>query len=452
MKLEKTISDFLKDRLDPSKPVLLGISGGPDSLALLYLLLDYRKRTSFDLALAHVDHGWREESDEEAQQLQEMARDLHLSFYIKKLSPIEMQGNLEAACREARYQFFAQLVEQYQFQAVVVAHHADDQAETVLKRIFEGSHLPNLAALQNVSQANGVTIWRPLLAVSKKTIVDWLEQHQLSAFHDVTNLDPKFLRGRFRTQIIPYLNKMFGKEICNNLCHLSEEAQELKEYLKKRVSHHFSAMQEGDLGTFLDFSKGAPPDNLELKFVLHQLFKQKEIVVSRDFIQTACELILDGSANRKLIVGSRVAYIDRRRFFILKAPLQQLPKRTLLQEGETIYGPWHISVSQCLDGRERCQRCLVGWKAVWEGRLEVVLPAKQYELGPVELHAPYPGQYSTISKWWTNEKVPAFLRHYVPVIWEGNRLCYEFLSGRPSQQVAENKKRLHICLKRNDIN
>src|SRR5262245_21228397 len=134
MVLETELFTFLKRHLDASRPVLLAFSGGPDSLALLHLLLDYRQQHPLTLHLAHVDHGWRSGSAAEAAKLKLQAEALGLPFHSCRLSDEDRQGNLEAAGREARLRFFRQLSSQFDCQAVILGHQADDVAETCLKR------------------------------------------------------------------------------------------------------------------------------------------------------------------------------------------------------------------------------------------------------------------------------------------------------------------------------
>jgi tRNA(Ile)-lysidine synthase len=308
------LHSFLLHHYDPEKPLLLGFSGGPDSLALLHLLLAFRKEHPLNLHLAHVDHGWRSESGEEADQLQQEAIRLGLPFHLKRLSPSHFSGNLEAACRRERRRFFRELTLEHRFQAVLLAHHSDDQAETVLKFILEGRELPFLGGIAAVASEEELTLWRPLLSTTKKEIEQYLARLALSPIRDSTNLDPRFLRGRFRTAIIPQLSETFGKEVSGSLCRLGEEAQQLRSYLEEKIAPCLAKAVEGVQGLQLDLSPFMPMARLELKLVIRTLAERQGIFLSRESIATAIELVEKRAANRQI---NQSLQVDRQRLLFL---------------------------------------------------------------------------------------------------------------------------------------
>jgi tRNA(Ile)-lysidine synthase len=229
--LAKTVKKFIDAKGDRALPLLLAYSGGPDSKALLYALLE----AGIKPHLAHVDHGWREESAREAAELQTEAVELDLPFHSIRL-PVRPEKNAEDFCRQERLQYFRKLFDEFPFQALLLAHHKDDVAETALKRIFEGAHLSFLGGMTDVSQLLGMTIWRPLLTVRKKELLAYLKAKSKIGLYDKTNDDPVFLRARLRQIVIPQLATTFGKEIVPNLALLSIRAFELKEYLDRKVA------------------------------------------------------------------------------------------------------------------------------------------------------------------------------------------------------------------------
>lgn len=178
--------------------------------------------------MAHVDHGWREESQSQAKELKKEVEALGLPFYTTRLEGCKK----EEEAREARLEFFGKLGK---FQALLLAHQADDWAETALKRVLEGAHLPFLGGMDPISQLKGLCIWRPLLTVPKQELENYLSEQGLTPLRDPTNTDPAYLRSRMRVEMIPYLSKCLGKEVSSNLTLLAERAAELKAYLNRRV-------------------------------------------------------------------------------------------------------------------------------------------------------------------------------------------------------------------------
>jgi tRNA(Ile)-lysidine synthase len=435
--VEQSVFSFIKKYYDPSKPVLLALSGGPDSLALYTLLLKYRETQPLKLAIAHVDHGWRKESGEEAQILQNMALKNENRFHLKKLNPPEkQQTNLEATAREERLKFYSELCIEHGYQAVLLAHHADDQAETVLKRIFEGASLPYLCGLRECTQVQGLTLWRPLLNVDKKTILEWLHQQGLNGFVDQTNLNPKFLRGKFRTHIIPNLSTDFGKDVGRSLGRLGAEAGKLREYLEQRMMPFIDRIERGKLGIFLDLSQQIPQYPIELDYLLRKFCEGEGLSLSRDNLKTAQQLILAKSGNKKISLGSKFLIIDRGRLFLPGRHFEQELPELPLKSGIFAYGYWKVRVEE--ETRQE-KGGISGWKAAWDGFCSVYLPWGNYTLAPPQLTP-------SLSKWWTNAKIPAFMRHQIPVIWENQQIRYEFLTGKKIKQDIETNKWLKISL------
>lgn len=425
--LESSVFSFLDHLCDPRRPLLVAFSGGADSQALLSILLEYRKRVPIDLAAAHIDHGWRQESAFEAEGLKKFTESNRIPFHLKTMSPDNIQGNLEAGCRLERLKFFRELCLKFGYQAVLLAHHADDQAETVLKRCFEGASLANLAGLRPVTEIDGVPIWRPLLSISKKDILKYVQDKGLKFIEDITNYDPRFLRGKFRTRLMPFLSSEFGKEISPALCKIGKEAHELREFMQKRIFLYLNRVVFNPLGSLLDLSEEKPDSLFEMKYLIRQFCEKEDLDIASPIIQRAAEFMIEGKPNRKLMMGEKVIYIDRGRLFLRPKDDKDFKiDRRELSLGSFQIGQWKIEISPCfeLEGRQ------TDWKSFWQKGNEVILPKGIYTIGPALLNAPYPRNGIPLKKWWTDHKVPAFLRQIVPVIWQGDQICHEFLSGR----------------------
>ncbi len=304
----QTIKQFFQERALSAAPLLLGFSGGPDSLALFHLLLEVKKTFSLSLHVAHIDHGWREESGEEALFLEKYVTDLGIPFHLKKLSQCES----EKEAREARLAFFALLYKKLGCQALLLGHQRDDQSETILKRILEGAHLTSLGGILEVSCLKEMAVWRPLLKHRKKEIYEWLKKKELISLEDPTNKDPKFLRSRMRTQIFPELSKKFGKEINENLCKIGEVARELAEYLDRKMEpyNHLVERERGEVR--IDFNSLSFFEPVEVKMFLKKLLEKEDISLSHEALATLYHLIQTGACQKKILSRKKIIEIHQR--------------------------------------------------------------------------------------------------------------------------------------------
>jgi tRNA(Ile)-lysidine synthase len=215
--------------------LLLALSGGADSLSLLYSLVELKERLNLSFAILHVNHGLREESEVEEREIVNLAQKIGIPLFIKKLA-LNSDKNLEERAREARYAFFEEVFRERGAEGILLGHHADDQGEIFLKRMFEGSPLDRLKGMDPVSYRKDMKLFRPLLDLRKKEILSWLQELGVTPFEDRTNLSDANLRGRFRTDLIPFLSEKFGKEITSPLLQLQEEFREQAGLLNELIS------------------------------------------------------------------------------------------------------------------------------------------------------------------------------------------------------------------------
>jgi tRNA(Ile)-lysidine synthase len=289
----QVVKEFL-DRhlsLDASRPILLGFSGGSDSMALLHLLLECKAFFSLNIHLAHVDHGWRPESAEEASRLAKSAQDLKVPFHLHVLQE-RPECNLEEDARKQRLKFFAEIYKELNGQALVLAHHRDDQSETVLKRVLEGADLYALGAMRESCPYYGMTLWRPLLSLPKQTLLDYLNKRNILFIDDATNRDPRFLRARMRVKLFPDLAKVFGKEIGKNLSRLGDSASAFSQYLDGRIAPFWTALKVGPEEISIDFAPFFPLERVELNAFLRRLMKQEGVQLSYAQLATLQDLII----------------------------------------------------------------------------------------------------------------------------------------------------------------
>lgn len=399
--------------------LLVGLSGGPDSTALLHCLLRLKKRLNFTLGVAHIDHRWRKESADEALALRLEMEKIDLPFHLKVLNPRELEGNLEQCCRNERLRFYASLCKTEGYKGVLLGHHQDDLAETVLKRIFEGASLQGLCAMEPVTYIEGLCVLRPWIHLPKEEIYTYLEENKLSFFDDPTNGDAKFLRGRMRRHLFPLVEAQFGKSIKPCLSRLSRESSELNDYMRHALERKGAQVVTGPFGECLDLSKGAHP--FEMRWILRKWLKEQCVEASHAIIEEILDLVRSKKADRKVHTRGKHLQVDRGKIFIVPEVLPALHPPLLIRHGLHTWGNWEVFVGDTIE-----HKTSKGWQASWKGVLSTTLPHGEYYLGFYR-DVVDAKDIKTLHKMWTNAKVPAFLRALIPVITSKGCLQKEFL-------------------------
>jgi tRNA(Ile)-lysidine synthase len=224
--IRKTISDH--DMLQPGDSVLVAVSGGPDSVALLHVMLELSDVFSLNLGIAHLNHSLRgRESDRDAVFVELMAKRLNLPVYISKKDVRKYQKEKrlspEDAARRVRYSFFYETAESHGFTKIALGHHADDNAELVLMNILRGSGHRGMSGIPPLR--GGLTdekaIIRPLIKSTRDEILFFLKKQGLKYVIDRSNYDTSLLRNRIRRNLIPELKKNYNPEIIQALNRLA---------------------------------------------------------------------------------------------------------------------------------------------------------------------------------------------------------------------------------------
>src|SRR5260370_15626001 len=238
------------EMLRPGDRLGVAVSGGADSVALLLLLLELRKKLGIVLSVVHFNHKLRAKaSDADEAFVAKLAAkhglDFHsASVYVAKKAKDE-GANLEDAARRARYDYFRPMVESGTCTRIAVAHTADDQAETVLAHLLRGTGLLGLGGIHPVA---GPVI-RPLLSVRRGELRRFLRAQKQTWREDATNRDTKRMRARIRKQLLPLLEKQFQPAIVNHLGTLADLAREDEAFLEAIAEEQESAtLQKSDEG------------------------------------------------------------------------------------------------------------------------------------------------------------------------------------------------------------
>ncbi|MCX5698741.1 MAG: tRNA lysidine(34) synthetase TilS [Candidatus Omnitrophica bacterium] len=213
--------------------ILVAVSGGPDSLALLLKLFSLKSKLGLTLHIAHLDHGLRKDSQADALFVKRWGQKLSLPVTIKQLvgQQIKQKGSLEEFFREERLKFFIQTAKTIKADKIALGHNLDDQAETVLMRLLRGTGLSGLSGISARRVIRGAVFIRPFLETTRCQIDRFLKNRGIKPRVDSTNQEDIFLRNKIRHHLIPLLKHKYNINILKVLANLAQSVSYDYEYL-----------------------------------------------------------------------------------------------------------------------------------------------------------------------------------------------------------------------------
>jgi tRNA(Ile)-lysidine synthase len=237
-KVRKAINSYKLIR--PGEKIIVGVSGGPDSVALLYLLNALKKKLNFSLHVAHLDHMLRPDSDEDNAFVEGLAYKLKLPFTSAKINVkgLAGQSSLEEIARNARLGFLFRVAKENNAKTIALGHNFDDQAETVLMRILRGAGLFGLSGILPKRNIYGYQIIRPLIEVRRSKIESYLKKKKIKARIDSSNLSDIYFRNKIRHKLLPLLEEKYNKNIREVLCNMAKTVGCDYDYLSKISSRY----------------------------------------------------------------------------------------------------------------------------------------------------------------------------------------------------------------------
>jgi tRNA(Ile)-lysidine synthase len=242
------VSDALSQHLfaalatTPAAPLCVAFSGGPDSSALLHALAQLPMARAHGLRALHVDHGLHPDSMLWADHCRSFCAALDLPCDVRRVQVETGKGNgLEAAARHARYAAFA--AELHEGEYLLLGHHLDDQAETVLLKLLRGAGPEGLGGMRTLRACGRGQLWRPLLTLSRAQLRDYLETHQLKCLEDPSNADTKLARNHLRHEILPRLVQHWPHAI-DSILHSAALSRAAADTLQTQWLAEFDALHD----------------------------------------------------------------------------------------------------------------------------------------------------------------------------------------------------------------
>lgn len=297
--------------------VVAAISGGPDSMALLHLLIRIKKVLDITIICAHVNHKVRKESDDELIFVRNYCMKHGVIFESMEINKYS-DDNFHNESRTIRYQFFKELVKKYKAKYLFTAHHADDLMETVLMRLVRGSTLKGYAGFEERIKYSNYELIRPLIHVTKDEIYTYLKKHRIAYVIDQSNFKEVYTRNRFRKNMIPFLKKE-DSMVHDKFYKFSRMLLECNAYINKEVEKLIPIVYPQKVLSIKEFLN--LDDFIQTKILYYLLEKQYQddlMLLTDKHVSLLYQLITSKKANAVIHLPNNIEAIKSYDTVILK--------------------------------------------------------------------------------------------------------------------------------------
>lgn len=296
--------------------ICIGVSGGPDSMALLDIVIKLKSELDLIVVVCHINHGLREESEEEAKYLEKFCEDEGLHFEYMK---IENYGddNFHNEARNIRYNFFENLVHKYDANYLMTAHHGDDLIETVMMRIVRGSNLNGYAGFRNIVDMDGYKIVRPLINYTKKELEEYDQENEVKYYIDSSNDKDKYTRNRYRKYLLPFL-KQEEMDVHLKFLKFSNFLNDASKFIEKVRDKTIKRVMEDEkilIDRFLEEDQFIQKEILY--YLLSEFYQDDLILVGDKHIEIILDLINSRKSNSFINLPNDVIAKKNYNYFLL---------------------------------------------------------------------------------------------------------------------------------------
>jgi tRNA(Ile)-lysidine synthase len=448
-KVKETISAY--NMLSEGDSVLIGLSGGPDSVCLLYVFKRLSLQYKLKIFAAHLNHGFRgKESDSDEKFCKKLANEFNIPFFSKKVKI----KKTEDAARKARYAFFEEAVGKVGANKIALGHNADDQAETVLMRLLRGAGakglggIPPVRVLGEINNKKGAVpfIVRPLISCFKSEILDFLRGNKIKYRIDSSNLKTNFFRNRIRHKLLPYL-KNYNPNIKEVLCNTGSNFSLVNNFLEESVENCLKKIKTTDIS--VSFLKRLP--QVMQQEVLRKVARSFSPSLNLDAgkVSDVLGLICNPIGTKTIDLSKDIQLVREydRLMFVRKKGMRIGYEENLAVPGEIKIQEYNIFISSAL--------CRQG--SVKRNSFEVVMDCDKIlcplvvrtrkegdVFSPIGLHGK-----KKVKDIFIDAKVPERYRNILPIIISGNEICWipGYRIGEKFKITDKTKKFIKIKVK-----
>lgn len=274
-KVRKTIREY--NLIEKNDSIVVGVSGGPDSMTLLSILLKLKEEFNLKIYVAHVNHMLRENAIKDEEYVKEFCKKNNIEIFIKKANISEIAQKekigLEEAGRNVRYNFFEEVLKNTESNKIAIAHNLNDKVETIIMNTLRGSGVSGLKGIE----AKRKKYIRPLIEIERYEIEKYCIENEINPRHDESNDDNTYTRNKIRNIIIPYIRNEFNPNIIKTLNRLSEIIKEEDEYVQSETEKIFKEILLTDEKNKIEFDP--------------RKFNEQEKVVQKNLILLAIKKV-----------------------------------------------------------------------------------------------------------------------------------------------------------------
>jgi tRNA(Ile)-lysidine synthase len=291
---EKVLETIKKYNLiEPKDKIVLGVSGGPDSISMLIILNELSKTLDFEIVVCHVNHGIRENAILDEEYVKKWCEKLNVEFYClhSKVKTIaeEKKLGLEETGRKVRYDFFNEIAKKTSSNKIAIAHNKNDNSETMIMNLLRGS---GTNGLRGIEAKQGRYI-RPLIEVQRQEIEEFCIEEKLEPRIDESNFENEFTRNKIRNIVIPFIKKEFNPNIIDTLERLAEIIREEENFVNLEAQKNYNKIliQEINLPKF-EYNKDEYNSEKEATIILNlKEFNHMDIVLQKKVLLIAIQKI-----------------------------------------------------------------------------------------------------------------------------------------------------------------
>ena len=271
--MEQKVIDIIKkyNLINPKEKIVVGVSGGPDSISLLNILNNIKNKLDFEIIAVHVNHQIREEAEEDEKYVQRFCEKNQIKCYTKRID-VKKYANtykmgLEEAGRKLRYQIFDEVLIEENADKIATAHNKNDKAETIIMNILRGTGIRGLRGIEAKRENKYI---RPLIECERKEIEQYCKDEKIEPRIDKTNFDNEYTRNKIRNVVLPYLKSQFNANIIETLNRLSEVAIETDEFILKETEKEYKRIliDENEKNIILNLKEFNKEDSLIKKRIV----------------------------------------------------------------------------------------------------------------------------------------------------------------------------------------